>query len=336
MKEFELINFLKNHASGTTYPSIGDDCAVIDTATSFSGQGYLLINTDTMIEGHHFLRKQISAQDLGWKVMAQAASDIAAMGGTPKAATIGLTMPKGEALEDSYLKELYEGIADFNNHHKTSLIGGDTCFGNDFAMNITFLGHCSNTPVARSTAQGNDQIWVSGCIGLAGKGLALAQGEPDQKLSDSDKNLIEKAFNRPTPMVELGENLTTIASSMIDISDGLLADLSHICEASKKSAVLDLAKIPVHSSDLGSEKNLLKACSAGEDYQLLFTASPSKQASINELSKQLTIPLTPVGEISPSSDRPQVSIRSNGKLQPMAKLLESHSLPARGGWEHSG
>ncbi len=334
MKEFELINFLKNHPSGASFPSIGDDCAVIDAA-DFTGQGYLLINTDTMIEGHHFLREQTSARDLGWKVMAQAASDIAAMGGKPMAATIGLTLPKPETLGDCYLKELYSGITDFNNHYNTSLIGGDTCFGSDFSMNITFLGRCSVSPVARSTARENDQIWVSGSIGLAGKGLALTQADRDQQLTNSERELVERAFYRPAPMVELGEKLATIASSMIDISDGLLADLSHICEASKKSAVLDLEKIPVLPSDRGSEKNILKASSAGEDYQLLFTVNPSQQASIEKIGAQLNTPLTLVGEISSSSLKTEVLIRTDGNLQPMAKLLESHGLPSRGGWEHS-
>jgi len=333
MKEFELINFLKNSAPGPGFSAIGDDCAVIE-GDWLASDSYLLLSTDSMIEGRHFLRSQTSGTDLGWKVMAQAASDIAAMGGKPMVALISLTLPE-VAPDDDYIKQIYSGIAEFNDRYDTSLVGGDTCLGKDFSMALTFVGNCSSRPVLRSGASKGDQIWVSGTIGLAGKGLALSQGKFDTNLEQSDLKRIENCFQRPSPRIELGDKLLGLATAMIDVSDGLISDLGLICEASSQSAQIELDDVPVHNIDSGDELSTLRACSAGEDYELLFTAPAEKNTSVREISKNLNQPVTLIGQVGANTTRPKLLIHSQGVISQAEKLLESHGLPPRGGWEHT-
>ncbi|MBM4340581.1 MAG: thiamine-phosphate kinase [Deltaproteobacteria bacterium] len=321
--EFGLIAKIRNWMA-TSRPevvrSIGDDVAVIDM-----GQKALLLTTDILIEDIHFERSWTDPYRLGRKSLAVNISDIAAMGGTPKYFLISIGLPKRLPL--SFTSLFYRGLKDEARRFQVDLIGGDTSLSPKIIINICLIGEGKKGNILfRNGAKVGDDLYASGTLGDAALGLKILQ---DKGLRKKPKGLVNKHLS-PTPRVELGQALAKkhIASAMIDISDGLLNDTNHILEESKVGAQLWEDRIPLSTlyrrwAQTYSKAPYQIALSGGEDYELLFTASPQKRAKVSSLARSLNIPLTRVGEILPEKEGVHL-IRKGGKEVKLPRLGFDH------------
>jgi thiamine-monophosphate kinase len=290
---------------------IGDDAAALAVSSNI----LQLATTDMLIEGVHFDLSYTDFYSLGWKSAAVNLSDIAAMGGRPRFCLTSLGIPSRIAVEQ--IAEFYRGFNALLSTHKTVLAGGDTCFSrNDAIISVTVLGEVEKKRmVKRAGAKAGDRIFVTGTLGDSAAGLELlrsgvrSQESGVRRTRDKSEirnsqsaiaKLIQKHL-RPAPRVEWGRKiaLSGCASAMIDISDGLSSDLSHICEQSNAGALVYAGKMPFSPAILKSKGRLKKyplqyALSGGEDYELLFTAPPAKVKKL----RSLDIVATEIGEIT--------------------------------------
>ncbi len=251
---------------------IGDDCAVIGPYQD----RMLLITTDLVVEDIHFIMEKIAPEHLGEKVVAVNLSDIAAMGGTPRHLFLSLAIPPTLKLET--LHAIYRGIKSMCRRYRTNILGGDTSASPDTLMiSVTAIGETPADEVLfRSGARAGDRIYLSGTLGDSIAGLKLIKG--DLSAPEPLATTLKEAHDRPVPQVETGRVIarSRLASAMIDVSDGLLSDLGHICEASGVGATLLQSALPL-SKDLKAlaEINGIDpyplALSGGEDYRLLMT-----------------------------------------------------------------
>lgn len=306
--EFSLINRIRQairdpahkiagRKQGKVIVGPGDDTAVLKV----SGNKYLLFTCDCLVENVHFSLDYAKPQDLGWKALAINTSDIAAMGGTPKYATISLVL--NEKINEKWVDELYKSFKEFIKEYPLSLVGGNIARGvSSTVIDIAMIGEVKKDKfVKRSGAQIGDLIVVTGTLGDSKAGMEI--------LKKSGKNpVLYKRHLRPIPRLnEIRKIISKVKlNSMIDISDGFTQDLFHILEAcppnlngreSKISASIDISKIPVSSAlkDFAKDKVLDFALYGGEDYELLFTLS-KKEAKRLPSRVNGTI-LTIVGEI---------------------------------------
>lgn len=289
--EFELIDWIQKQAGQSQHLSlgIGDDCSV----QSQQPDKDLLTTTDLLIEGVHFKRQWTTYYQLGRKAAAVNISDIAAMGGAPQSLFLAIGRPADVA--DLDMKELISGFVFEAQLHGAGLAGGDSCRSpGPLMISVTAQGQiASGDAICRHGACYGDAIYVSGTLGDSALALQLLQtGLP------VDKALAEH-FHLPVPRVELGLMLSRkqIATAMLDISDGLLADLGHILDASHVGAELDLDQIPLSKTFQqaldGNPALIDLALSGGEDYELVFT-SPLKDL---EKQSDLSVPVARIGTI---------------------------------------
>ncbi len=292
---------------------IGDDCAVLELPPGER----LLTSTDLLIEDVHFRRAWTDMELLGRKSVSVNVSDIAAMGGTPRHLYLGLGIPAGFAIEDldAFVAGFLAACADYG----ATLVGGDTCRSpGPLLISVTVEGTVPvDELVCRSGAQVGDAVYVSGTLGDSALALRRLQAGETPETAGRHHN--------PRARVELGRALASarIPSAMIDVSDGLLADLGHILEASVVGAEVDEAALPVSTSlraalDSDSERIEL-ALSGGEDYELLFTVSPEREAALAVLPE----PVTRIGTIVHGSAGLAVKKR-NGDLRPAALAGYNH------------
>lgn len=298
--EFGLINSIARRAPGA--PSdiirgIGDDAAVI----ALDKTRCLLFTTDTLIESIHFETSFTSPYLLGKKSLAVNLSDIAAMGGTPHSFVVSLSIPPGVTYE--FIKKFYAGIYAQAKKFNVSLVGGDTTASPDkLAITISLLGAArAGEVICRHGACTGDAIYVTGFLGDSALGLSLLK----KKKAGSSVNCLVKQHLDPVPRVAQGREIArrSVASSMIDVSDGLLADLRHILDESGVGARLRLDRVPLSpryckSLQRGSADYYNAALCGGEDYELLFTVPPEKEKTIATLRKLSGIPLTRIGEVA--------------------------------------
>jgi len=276
-------------ASGTVL-GIGDDAAVVEVPT---GQ-QLVISMDTLIAGIHFPQSTAPA-DIAYKALAVNLSDLAAMGANPAWFLMSLSL---EHDDSQWLTQFAAGLKWVADNYGLQLIGGDTCRGK-LAISIQIAGYVpSGRYVTRQGAAVGDIILVSGELGNAALGLAQIEGKLELEPTLLAKS--EAALNRPQPRLELVFFLREFASSAIDISDGLVADLRHILDASGCGAVIEKAALPV---DVWIERQRLYeyALEAGDDYEICCTLAPGFQAEVerwNSLHPQTR--LTPIGKITES------------------------------------
>ncbi len=308
LNESDLINYITskiNVSSKDVVKSIGDDCAVI----KFNGQ-YLIITTDTSLEGPHFT-KDYSPREIGYKVLATNLSDIAAMGGKPKYVLMSLTLPK---LDTKWIKDFYKGLNYLIKEYNLSLIGGDTNKGK-LSVTIQVIGTSKNKIMYRSDAQINDDIYISGKIGLARTALMIKSMKDKSTLK-----IFKKFLHLPNPRVALGIDLANVANACIDLSDGLAKDLGLICSASNVGANINLNKIPSSKRiySVIPKKRIYEAIiGGGEDYELCFTVKKCYRDKIKKISSKHNIPLTIIGNITPKnilyySDEKLVDINIKG------------------------
>ncbi len=285
--EFEIIERYFKKKMKQTALGVGDDAAMIHVRNNYQ----LAISSDMLIENIHFL-KNTNPSHLGWKSLAVNLSDIAAMGATPKWATLSISLPK---INHTWLKKFSKGFFKCADKFGIDLIGGDTTKG-PLSISITIMGESKkDEALLRSGAKINDDIWVTGQLGLASMGLANLQGQ--LKLPPRIKMKCIRALEIPTPKTFLGSYLSRYANSCIDISDGLIQDLRHILKASKVGASLLLNDIPCEKF-IHTSKQYQFVLNGGDDYELLFTAAKKNRPFIKKIAKKTNTPVTMIGNIT--------------------------------------
>lgn len=292
--EFAIINhYFEKHKMATKRPDvflgIGDDCALLKPPT----KQLLAVSTDSLLAGVHF-PADTSPHAIGYKSLAVSLSDMAAMGAEPAWVLLSLTMPD---LDEAWLSEFSAGLFQLAHQYNLQLVGGDTSRG-PLSITIQVIGFTPpGLALTRSGAKLGDDIYVSGNLGDAG--LALQMHNNKTSLSLSDQEQIQQHLDYPTARVNLGIALRNIASAAIDISDGLAADLAHILKQSNLGATIYVDQIPLSSALQTIEKNTAwqLALSAGDDYELCFTAPPAKATQIKEIATQTGCSLHKIGSI---------------------------------------
>jgi thiamine-monophosphate kinase len=287
--EFDLI---ARHFAALTQPradvvlGVGDDAALLDLPP---GQE-LVATVDTLVAGVHFFADCPPAA-LGHKALAVNLSDLAAMGAAPAWALLALTLP---AADDAWLTEFASGFAALARQFEVSLVGGDTCRG-PLAVTITALGHVPRgQALRRSGARPGDGVYVSGEIGAAGLAVRARRGEI--MLPAALATHAARRLDYPQPCVALGLVLRGLASAVIDVSDGLLADLGHICARSGVGARLELARLPLSDGALAvaTRESLV---GSGDDYELCFTVPPRHEPALGALAANVGCAVTRIGQI---------------------------------------
>jgi thiamine-monophosphate kinase len=297
MGEFDLIErYFKRTAKRLAGIDlgIGDDCALLAPAAGMQ----LAISSDMLVEGRHFL-STVSPEALGHKALAVNLSDLAACGAKPVAFTLALSMPR---VDEAWLEGFSRGLFALADEHSCTLIGGDTTAG-PLNICITVFGHVpTGQALLRSGAKAGDDIYVSGLPGQARIALEAFRG--NISLSESDFALTRARMERPTPRVALGQALRGIASSAIDVSDGLLGDLEHILKASSIGAEIDLyainsiavRAISMPATGQFDSKYLREMVLAGgDDYELVFTAPPAQREAVQAAANVSHTPITRIG-----------------------------------------
>lgn len=306
MNETEIIQrfFSRRTDDRSIVLGIGDDGAVVSTPTDHE----LVITTDTMVEDIHFTIKSPPA-DLGYKLMACNLSDLAAMGATPKWATLNLTLAK---IDEDWLQEFSQGLFDCADQFDVSLIGGDLTKGRQINAAIQLVGMApTGTALTRKGAGEGDLIFVTGTIGLAAQATELLyQCNHDHSCLSLEQR---KALYRFTPKVEIGTALRKIATSAIDISDGLLHEVNIICNTNQVGATLIVEDMPI-TNDIDTHL----ALNGGEDYELLFTTKPDREQFIQEIAKQADCPITRIGVITSTG---KIELRDHGEKLALPKSL---------------
>ena len=322
MSEFDLIREIAGRVNprADVLLGIGDDCAILAPPKGKR----LALSTDTLVAGVHFFA-DTEPYLIGYKALAVNLSDLAAMGAKPLWYSMALTLPTSDA---NFAKELTRGMHTLSVEHDIALIGGDTTRG-PLAITITVIGALdsgtgsASVALKRSGAQIGDDVYVSGTLGDAAGALKLRmQGKIEPAW-------LAQRLDQPTPRVALGLALHGIASSAIDVSDGLVADLGHICQQSGCSATLHADRLPI-SHELVIAHGLAMAwqCAlgGGDDYELAFTAAPKHEAKLAKLASAQSVAITRIGTIG-----------ARHASEELVRVLDANGAPvkiSRPGYQH--
>ena len=313
MTEFDLIARYFTRPVKKAALGVGDDCAIINSSPGMQ----LAISSDMLVEGQHFF-SDVSPYSLGHKALAVNLSDLAACGATPVGFTLALALPR---VDEAWLQEFSSGLCALADAHGCELLGGDTTQG-PLNICITVFGEVPRgRALLRSGAQVDDDIYVSGMLGDARLALDALQGKielPREILAQARQRL-----ELPTPRVALGTALRGVATSSIDISDGLVGDLGHILKASGVGAQIDTnitmnliaacTRIDWIKGQFNAEKQLQMVLSGGDDYELAFTCPPTARQAVQAVSVSSQTPVTRIGVI-----QSQPGLRLvNGRGQPV-------------------
>ena len=299
--EFGLIERLRRLVPGGgpgVILGIGDDAALL----SFSGPA--VATCDVQVEGVHFTWDLCQPEDLGWRAIAVNLSDVAAMGGTPRFALISLAVPVDSTVER--VEGVYRGIGAIATAYAVAVVGGNLSgTQGPMVIDVTMLGEAERA-VTRAGARPGDEVWITGSVGKSAAGRFLLQ-HPEIRVAG--REALERAYCRPTPRVAVGKALAAagMVSAMLDTSDGTAADLLHLAEASRVGVRLDLVRLPIaaglmNAARAGRQDPAAWTVDGGEDYELLFAASPGFAAEAARLATRLEVALTRIGEILPASE----------------------------------
>lgn len=291
--EFDLIREYFEAATGPREDvllGIGDDCALLRPPP---GQ-ILAVTSDTLVSGRHFA-PDADPESLGHKALAVNLSDLAAMGARPAWASLCLTLP---AADRDWLAAFMRGFAALAGRFDVSLVGGDTTRG-PLAISLTLHGLLApDQALRRDAARPGDVLYVTGTLGDAGLALRLRQaGRPVPRV-------LAQRLDRPEPRVEIGRRLAGYARCAIDISDGLAADLGHVCARSGAGAVLEAARLPLSPpvrAHVAGRGDWGLPLSAGDDYELLFSVPPERQAAFERDSADWEVAVSRIGHIEAGS-----------------------------------
>jgi len=289
--EFDLIARHFTRPAPGAVLGVGDDCALLAPTPGME----LAVTSDMLLEGRHF-SPQDGPAGVGHKSLAVNLSDLAAMGATPRWATLSIALP---AADEAWLTAFSRGFFRIAEAHGIELVGGDTTRG-ALTIAITAIGEVPpGQALRRSGARAGDDVWVSGHLGAAALALAYRQGRLFMEQIDAAKVL--PALYLPTPRVALGIALRGIAHSAIDVSDGLLADLGHILEASAVGAELDFAAVPIPDvARAYLHEPVARDCvlAGGDDYELCFTAAPEQREAVLAAGVAGGVSVTRIGTIT--------------------------------------
>ncbi len=297
---------------------IGDDAAAY-----FPNNEIQLATVDSLVQEVHFSLSYMSWQELGWKSIAVNLSDIAAMGGFPRYALVSLGLPPDTEVEN--IIELYRGMFDIAGKFGLAIVGGDTVSSPVVFVSVTIIGSAGDRKrgmLRRSAAKPGDQIAVTNSLGASAGGLKMLQR--GLKFAPKYAKQLRQAHLLPNPRVNEGQLL--IAKGVrcgMDVSDGLVGDLTHICAESKVGARINVDLVPVSPAATAcfGEMALEMALTGGEDYELLFTAGPQ---IMNKVIKAMPCPVTVVGEIT---------AENTGKVKPVDNSGKPFRIK-KTGWDH--
>ncbi|MEN8259048.1 MAG: thiamine-phosphate kinase [Pseudomonadota bacterium] len=318
LNEFGLVNRFFTHQAvknPLTRLGVGDDCALLAVPDGFQ----LAVTADTLVEGVHFF-PGADPESLGQKALAVNLSDLAAMGAKPHWAILALTVPK---VDEVWLEAFSRGLLELAARFGVQLIGGDTTKG-PLAITIQAMGVVpAGKAMLRSAAEAGDIVYVTGFLGDAGLGLQIERG---YAAGDGEQALAR--FHRPTPRIEEGIAIANVAAACLDISDGLLADLGHILDASGVGARVDWDWLPLspavlrYIQETGDWRLPLRA---GDDYELCFTVRPDHESELKNIVQSLNVPCTSIGVIEKGEG---LRFIRSGKLTDIAAMGYEHfSLP---------
>ncbi len=283
MSEADFIARLRAIATDPAARGLADDAAVL---------GDLVLTHDMIVEGVHFLPDE-RPQDVAWKLVAVNLSDLAAKGAAPLGVLVGYSLIGDEFWDAAFAR----GLGEVLRRYDVPLLGGDTVGipeGAPRTFGLTAIGKAPATGApARDGAKPGDQIWVTGTIGNAGLGLAMRLGHVDPN------EACLAAYGRPEPQLAFGQAVAPYVRAMMDVSDGLLIDAQRMADASGCELGLMLEAIPLSAALLAVRPDVLDtrlaAATAGDDYQLLFTADPSVAGAIREIAAGLNVAVTALG-----------------------------------------
>jgi thiamine-monophosphate kinase len=307
-RESDFIEMLRPLATAAAARSFADDAAVLEVRA-----GTMVLTHDMLVEGVHFLPGDPPG-DVAWKLVAVNLSDLAAKGARPVGALLGYTLGE-EEWDRAFVAGLTEALEAFD----LVLLGGDTVAapaGAPRTFGLTAIGSAEPPVPSRFGALPGHLLWVSGTIGDAGAGLRILQ-----QGGDGPDSLVRR-YRRPEPRLAAGERLAAISSAMMDVSDGLLIDAERMAVASDHSLTIDLDLIPLSDSYRAWGGDALAAATAGDDYELLFTAPAEAGGFILAVAEETGLRLTEIGRVGPGGG---LHLTQGGR--PLA-------LPERLGWEH--
>jgi len=301
--EFQIIAryFTRPTQDPDVLVGIGDDAAVVQAA------GPMVIATDTLVADVHF-PGALSGDAVGYRALAVNLSDLAAMGAEPRWCTLALTLPSAE---DAWLEAFSEGFFNLADRHGVSLVGGDLTRGPlTVTVQLVGTGRAGHL-LTRGGGHAGDDIYVTGSLGDSAAGLALlGEGVAD---ASAEHRALRDRFLRPAPRLAQGLALGGLASAAIDVSDGLAADLGHICDASGCGAVIDVEQLPLSAELLAlfpPQAAQTYALSGGDDYELCFTASPAQAQAIEQALEPFDTRVHPIGQLT---EEPGVIFRRAGE-----------------------
>jgi thiamine-monophosphate kinase len=300
LTEFELIRRYFTHRPRGAVLGVGDDAAIVRARPGYE----LVVTADMLVEGRHFAAGA-DPRKLGHKALAVNLSDIAAMGARPLWTTLALALPRADA---RWLAAFSGGFMRLARRHGVDLVGGDTTRG-PLNICVQVMGEVPRGgALRRDAARPGDDIWISGTLGDAA--LALAAGR--MRLPPGERRALEAKLDMPTPRVDLGIALRGVARSAIDVSDGLVADLGHICERSRVGAVIALEGIPTSAilgRQLGRPEARAALLAGGDDYELCFTAARTRREAVARLGRHVGLRLSRIGTIMrPRRGSPLVTV----------------------------
>src|SRR5215472_17520032 len=290
IREDELVRKIRSCVRGGRFSSpqipvgIGDDAALFRPRP----RGELVLTCDWFLEGTHFLRDKHPADSVGWKCLARSLSDVAAMGGVPRCFLLSLAIPSSHT--GRWLSHFLTGLRRASRKFRCVLAGGDTTRGENILINVTVVGEVRNShAIRRSGARPGDLIYVSGNLGDGELGLQVlkrSHGVANPKSARTKKHLY------PEPRIALGKWLAEkrLASAMMDISDGLSTDLARLCEAGGVGAMVEECAIPLPDG-IPKREAIALGLHGGDEYELLFTASPRQVRQLPRRFQGLDITL---------------------------------------------
>lgn len=287
--EFELIARHFTRPVRRAALGVGDDCALLAPRPGHQ----LAVSTDMLVEGRHFL-STVAPRHLGHKALAVNLSDLAACGAQPLAFTLALALPRAD---EAFVAELAAGMFALADAHGIELVGGDTTAG-PLNLSLTVFGEVpAGQALLRSGARPGDALWVSGTLGDARLGLEAFRGTV--LLQAGQFAAARRAMELPTPRVALGLALRGLASSAIDLSDGLVGDLGHVLTRSGVGAEVHLERIPRSAALASQDADLQSECllAGGDDYELLFTAPAGADERVQAAGRAAGVPVTRIGRI---------------------------------------
>ena len=287
--EFDLIAKYFTRTVTRAALGVGDDCALFATSPGMQ----LAVSSDMLVEGRHFL-STVAPDRLGHKALAVNLSDLAACGAKPVAFTLALALPR---IDERFLEGFARGLLALADAHACELIGGDTTQG-PLNLCITVFGELpQGSALLRSGARGGDDLYVSGTLGDARLALEVFRGAI--ALDGAAFECVRTAMEQPQPRVALGLALRGVATSAIDVSDGLLGDLAHVLRRSGVGAEVQVDALPRSAVLRGLPIALQRECTlaGGDDYELVFTAPPARAAAVQAAAQRAQVGVTRIGRI---------------------------------------